>query len=119
MARLYDSRSVGDRSPFAITVDLGESIDLTNTTKKFWLKTLDLATIKVSGSAATATDVSEDEGGASAPALSIWRLEYTPITGDVDTKGDYVGEFEVVFAGADPRFYPPGGEFIQVELRER
>ena len=112
-----DVRSVGDLSPFSLTVNFGESVNLAGTTKKFYLKTLDLGTTKVNGVAATATNVTEEEGGASAPALSIWRLEYAPTLQNVDTKGDYLGRFEITYAGSDVRYYPPNGEFILCEMR--
>src|SRR5215212_3493955 len=110
---LRDVRDSGDRRPFSLEMNLGESVNLAGATLTFSLSTLDLATDKIDAQTATATDITLQRAGASAPSLSYWRLEYHPTLAEVQVTQptDYLGKFKAVYAGNDPRYYPPEGEW--------
>lgn len=115
---IRDTRDSGDRRPFSLEMNLGESVNLTGATLTFSLSTLDLATDKIDAQTATATDITLARAGASAPALSYWRLEYHPTSGEVTVTEptDYLGKFKAVYAGSDTRYYPPEGEWIRCSI---
>jgi hypothetical protein len=46
----------------------------------------------------------------------VWEIYYEPLTTDVDTPGDYLGLFRILFAGGKPGYYPGEEEYIVIEV---
>jgi hypothetical protein len=113
---LRDRRHAGDQSAFTVTVDFGETINLVPLTKTFTMYTLDFQTKPIDAQAATATDITAEAAGEGAPLLSVWELSYGPTGPEVATPGDFLGLFTILYAGAEPRKYPPGDEYLRVEI---
>lgn len=111
-----DRRKVGDTSPFSVTVDFGETVNLAPLTKRFTLYDLALANKIVDGATAEATDVTSEVAGPSAPLLSVWEIFYEPTSGEVSVKGDYLGLFSILYAGGAQAYYPGEDEYIVVEI---
>jgi hypothetical protein len=122
---LTDERKVGDRRAFELVVDLGATTDISGLTSRFYMRSIDMTVAaKINAATATKTDITAAEKAAgrapaSAPNQSIWLLSYAPTGPDVDTAGHYLGEFEVIYSGSQTRFYPPGDEFIRIEIAQR
>jgi hypothetical protein len=111
-----DRRKVGDTAkPFSVTVDFQETVNLNGLTKQFSLYNLDMTKV-VDNATASALDRTDEAGEDDAPILSVWEIYYEPLTTDVDTPGDYLGLFRILFAGGKPGYYPGEEEYIVIEV---
>ncbi len=83
----------------------GAAVDVTGATVRFTMTSALDGTVKISEAAATIDDAVNG------------LVSYTWAAGDLDTPGDYFGEFEVTFSGGDVQTFPNDGH-LKIRVTE-
>jgi hypothetical protein len=89
----------------AILSDGTGPLDLTGITVRFKMRGATLSTTKVDSPAVPDPDQITNKG----------KVKYEWADSDVDTPGNFVGEFKL-FSGGKPLTFPNGSNYIQIEI---
>lgn len=89
----------------AILSDNNGPLDLTGITVRFKMRGATLVNTKVDSPAIVDPDQTTNKG----------KVTYEWVDADVDTPGNFVGEFKL-FSGGKPLTFPNGNTYIQIEI---